>query len=777
MKRVILFAAIIFTFQNNCFGQKITLNDLTTLCQKKDWENVNQSLLTKGWAYFESEKGSLTNYNIITWSYNKDNYSDKAQAWFYLYTYEGYPNKIVYNVFNKEAYSIIRNSLSTGNFKLTDSSIEDNEIISVYENSNYILKISTSKRSKSDDEWNNSSITAYSISLIKKAGIYDDQNGTKTSYDDDGSLEGEYNLKNGLMHGPFKLYYPNGNIKKTGNFINGKAVGEFCEYDEDGEKAYEYYMLNDKKNGILKAYENSLLTHTTTYVNDIQNGAHCNYYYNSENNLFGKEYGNFSNDLKNGIWNLAHTENGNERILEFKTYSDGVLHGEFQTIDGDSLITGNYTNNSLDGIYKIYFDLNRFINGGIINTNIKELTLITEGYYTDNNKNGQWRYYDIAGSLRYEGEYNNDEQTGVWKYYYGKITNDNDKLTDFSNKLYLTENYLNGELNGKTTRYSYMEETKYPCTENSSDSCINREYLKIHETIYYKNGLLHGPYELLDSIRNIIIKGYYADNYKNGEWIERISLGTTNKSAFIYTKGNYIRDKKNGTWTEYYADNKVLKTENYKNDLLDGEYIVWNKFNRPYEKKLFNAGRLVELVKFDSVGFSQITKYQITESNLNNFRCLKTDYNDSGSETQEYFINGDALIDHNLFEVKFSLALNGNEFHGYKDGEYTQKAKDNRTIVSGRIFKNMKTGTWKYYYFTQNIIKEAEYNNDIQIKETFYDLNGKLFTGEFEHLRKNEGVNEIIKIKNGARNGKTKYIDLKNNKIIKKENYKNGTLK
>ena len=89
----------------------------------------------------------------------------------------------------------------------------------------------------------------------------------------------------------------------------------------------------------------------------------------------------------------------------------------------------------------------------------------------------------------------------------------------------------------------------------------------------------------------------------------------------------------------------------------------------------------------------------------------------------------------------------------------------------------MKTGTWKYYYFTQNIIKEAEYNNDIQIKETFYDLNGKLFTGEFEYLKKNEGINEIVKIKNGLRNGKTKYIDQKNNKTIKKENYKNGILK
>lgn len=121
------------------------LSDLTSLCNKKNWEDVNQILLSKGWTYYDSEKGTTYRYNTITWSFDKDYYSDKAGGWFYLYTYEGYPNKISFSVFNKTSYSLIQNSISSSGFKLIDSEIEDNEITSTYGNSSYTLIITTQK--------------------------------------------------------------------------------------------------------------------------------------------------------------------------------------------------------------------------------------------------------------------------------------------------------------------------------------------------------------------------------------------------------------------------------------------------------------------------------------------------------------------------------------------------------------------------------------------------------------------------------------------------------
>ena len=118
------------------------------------------------------KKGDTEKYSTITWSYEKS-YDDKAVAWFYLYIYEGYPNKISYSVFNKPSYSLIQNSLKNKGYKLENSEIEDNELISTYTNSNFILKITTEKREQDKYSSFDKSITAYRFMVIKKSSIYD----------------------------------------------------------------------------------------------------------------------------------------------------------------------------------------------------------------------------------------------------------------------------------------------------------------------------------------------------------------------------------------------------------------------------------------------------------------------------------------------------------------------------------------------------------------------------------------------------------------------------
>jgi hypothetical protein len=174
---LILFTLII---SSTLFGQKLSLTDLTSLCNKKNWQDVNQFMMIKGWTYYDSKKGDTDKYNTITWSFNKNDYSDKAQAWFYLYTFDEYPNKISYSIFNKASYLLIQNSLTANGFKLVDSEIEDEEVISTYANSGYTLKVTNAKRS--DDDYSDRSMTSYNITLIKKSGIYDNDNGKKTDY-------------------------------------------------------------------------------------------------------------------------------------------------------------------------------------------------------------------------------------------------------------------------------------------------------------------------------------------------------------------------------------------------------------------------------------------------------------------------------------------------------------------------------------------------------------------------------------------------------------------
>jgi hypothetical protein len=161
---------LIILISQTCISQNLKITDLTTLCNKKNWEGVNQNLIAKGWNFYESKKGDSFEYNSITWSFKKDNYNDKAQGWLHLYTIENIPNKIVYSFFNKASYLVFKNSIAPAGFKLVDNTIEDNEIVSTYSSSSFDLNVTTKKIT--DDDLLNSSKTGYLIIISKKQSPY-----------------------------------------------------------------------------------------------------------------------------------------------------------------------------------------------------------------------------------------------------------------------------------------------------------------------------------------------------------------------------------------------------------------------------------------------------------------------------------------------------------------------------------------------------------------------------------------------------------------------------
>lgn len=789
MKKITLTISLTLFTCLSIFGQKLTLTDLTSLCSKKNWEDVNQSLLAKKWTYYDSEKGNTYKYNTITWSFNKDYYSEKAQAWFYLYTYEGYPNKISYSVFNKESYSIIQNSIASAGFKLVNSEIEDNEIISTYDNANYTLKVSTEKRDKSNDySWESKSLTAYNFTLIKKAGIYDPDNGKKTDYYFDGTVKAEYTLINGKINGTLKVYNENGTIKRTGNYTNDLENGLFKEYDESGNLDAEYIMLNGKKNGVLKIYEDGKLSYSNTFKDDSKNGQHIEYYYNDETGkLQLKQIGDYLNDEKNGTWKLFFIEEDNtERLLKFENYIRDTKSGLFQDIKGDSLIVGSYKNDELHGEYKVYRDFVKSLFGGVIRTDISKLILINEGSYYEGLKSGYWRNYDLTGTLRSEGRFSSGQETGEWKHYYTNYTNDKGESESYAKQLFLIQNYSSGKLDGKATRYSYLYEEEYPCSEinenkNPLDTCIRYVYQKVFETTFYKNNKLNGPFELRDSINGIIAKGNFKDDLRDGEWLQRYSdKDINNEIYFTYQKGNYIKDKREGKWVQYYIEGKISETFNYRNGELHGEYITWNNLNKPREKKQFNYGKLTELITYDSLGVNPKNKYEIFDEKDSSYKCRKTEYyEDNTSASQEYWVKKEEEIDPLFFEITFALSVSkySDGTKGYKDGDFKLINSNNQPFITGKYYKEDKIGLWTFYYYDQNVKIESNFAQDKQTDEKYLTLNGASFSGEFVYYDDENGIKEERKIKDGLRNGRTTYIDTKTKKTIKKENYKNGELK
>lgn len=765
MTNKIILGLIGLILSGNIYGQKLTLTSLISLCNKKNWESVNQNLLAKGWTYYDSEKGDTYKYNTITWSYNKEYYSEKAQGWFYLYTYEGYPNKISYTVFNKQSYSLIQNSLSSNGFKLANSEIEDNAVISSYKSKNYSLEITTSRRD--DDEWSDRSVTAYKIVLIKRAGIYDPDNGKKTENYYDGSLKAEYTLKGGKLNGLLTMYYSNGQLQKKGTYVNGKQHGKFIEYSEDGEKEAEYTMLNDNVHGVLWIFADNKISIKKEYNNGVLSGRYIEYHYDDDDSLYLKIQGQYNNELKMGLWETVLIENGEEDIIEFQNYLNDEKHGNCKEyISHDTLEISTYNLGKLDGPYKRQIKQVFTIEGS--ETELSMWNLDCEGQYSNGSKDGKWIHY-LLNLKQSEGSYKRDKKEGKWIKY---VT-----IGDDSGEIMSETQYVGGLKDGLCKSFYSAD-----LIEDTIDKGVSHilVFTPIDETIFYKYDIRNGRYILKDSTGQLIVKGNYLNDLKDGKWLIRYTDKDINSEAyFIYQEGSFLKDKREGKWIQYYTEGQIALTFNYKNGKLHGDYIEWNHLNNSMVKKKFSFGELIELISYDSLGGAPENIYEIYNITDKSFKCRQTEFFPYGCSSQEYWLKKDGKIDHNWFELQFLLKTDpsSNGKDGYKDGKYELFDSRDKPIITGMYLKENKIGKWTFYFYDQNAKIESDFYNNKGINEKYIKLNGDLFSGEFIFVEPHRNIKEIRKIKNGLRNGKTTYIDTKTNKKIKKENYKDGILK
>ena len=293
--------------------------------------------------------------------------------------------------------------------------------------------------------------------------------------------------------------------------------------------------------------------------------------------------------------------------------------------------------------------------------------------------------------------------------------------------------------------------------------------------------MLNGPFESRDSLNNIVTKGDFRNDSREGEWLHRYSMKNENDSTYyIYQKGNYQNNKEEGKWIEYYKEGEISITSHYQNGKLHGEYIDWNSFGKPREIKQFDNGKFRELITYDSLGVKKIKKYEISEKGFTGYKIKQTQFLNNSYIVQEYQLQKDKQIDHNWFELMFLIAIDrkmSGEAKGFKDGFYGIYDSEDKPLVTGKYYKEERIDLWTFYYSDQGIKIESHYKNDKSTDEKYLKLNGELFSGEFTFVDNENGIEEIRKVKDGLRNGKTIYKDLKTDKTIKKESYQKGVLK
>ena len=152
---ILLFELSFFAVKG--YSQSLSLDQLTIL-RSKDFDAANTYLLNNRWEFYDSSPKEK--YNVICWTYGREQYSGNAKAFLRHYSSPGYYNVIEYTTFNKLHYDAILKQIITYKMQRFTSKIEEGSVRTEYIGINNTIEVVLSK----DDE---SQITAYSF-LVKK---------------------------------------------------------------------------------------------------------------------------------------------------------------------------------------------------------------------------------------------------------------------------------------------------------------------------------------------------------------------------------------------------------------------------------------------------------------------------------------------------------------------------------------------------------------------------------------------------------------------------------
>ena len=196
----------------------------------------------------------------------------------------------------------------------------------------------------------------------------------------------------GRRQGPWRDFYPNGQLRYEGQFKNDKCRGTFRYYDEQGNLKATNEFDRSGERALNKTYAaNGRLIATGYYLNQKKDGE-WRYYDATTGQLRLVE------DNKNGqVHGWSRLYNPNNGVLAEETqFVEGRPEGQCRKYSdtGVLIMECHYHNGVLDGPTKSYYP----------STALKE-----EGQYAMGQKTGVWKTYNEDGDIIAEDTFGSQE--------------------------------------------------------------------------------------------------------------------------------------------------------------------------------------------------------------------------------------------------------------------------------------------------------------------------------------------------------------------------------
>lgn len=200
----------------------------------------------------------------------------------------------------------------------------------------------------------------------------------------------------------FTFFFSVNLIAQKINQLNseGKRVGIWRKYYNNGKIRYQGQFKNGKEVGVFKFYKNSSSTHPEIIKEFLPNSNKASVkFYNKKGKL--KSQGTMVGKSREGKW-VYYFSNG--KLFSEEFYTAGKLNGLLKNYypNGKTTEETQYKEGKKHGISKIYTD---------------EGILIEEVNYTNGKLNGQAKYFDLKGNLQEKGGYKNGIRKGKWEFY------------------------------------------------------------------------------------------------------------------------------------------------------------------------------------------------------------------------------------------------------------------------------------------------------------------------------------------------------------------------
>lgn len=174
MSKKTIIAVLGILWATSTFAQNLKLDELL-LFQKKSLGYIDDYLTRKGWELHSTSIDNFdyfgdlyANYSEITWSYNKNKWNDKAEAWFYLYQYDNLDNAITYQM-GKERFAQLKTELQNSSaFKLLKTEAVDEGLETRYKGNNLEIILKQYLQSSYSDVALHYLITIFNYKEIEK---------------------------------------------------------------------------------------------------------------------------------------------------------------------------------------------------------------------------------------------------------------------------------------------------------------------------------------------------------------------------------------------------------------------------------------------------------------------------------------------------------------------------------------------------------------------------------------------------------------------------------